>query len=305
MPHKIPESSSSTFLKAKTPRCLVCNSDVQKYLQKDGYTYYRCLRCRLISLSDALSTEQLAAFYGEQYFQAPRKMTGVYRCAYNDYAGTSDFKTPFYSFLLQQIRQLKASTVLDVGAAYGGFVEFLNRSGLVAEGIEISPFAAATARSLGNTVHTGSLESYAEKTGGKDRFDVVCLIDVFEHLHDYHKAMNGLQTLLKDGGALVIVTPSTKSISARILGKRWYHLLPPQHTHLFHDGNIAMFLAQHGFRVIHTEYVKKKFSIKYFLHIFSGWSGMRLPDFLQNRLGDFIFTFPLRDNMLVVAKKYE
>lgn len=305
MPNKMSGLLSFGLPKTETLCCAVCNSDAKKYLQKDGYTYYRCLRCKLIFLPHAPSAEQLVAFYGEQYFQAPRKMVGAYRCTYDDYAKTPVFKTPFYRFLLRQIRQLGANTVLDVGAAYGGFVEFLNHSGLVAEGIEISPFAAATARSLGNTVHTGSLEFHAEKMDWKNRFDAICLLDVFEHLHDYHKAMNGLQTLLKNDGALLIVTPSTKSISAKILGRKWYQLLPPQHTRLFHHENITVFLAQYGFQVIRIEYVKKNFSVKYFLHIFSGWSGIQLPNFLRRWFGNILFTFPLRDNMMIIAKKYE
>ena len=284
---------------------MICSCRGDEFLKKDGYVYYRCPRCRLFFLAETISAQKLSAFYNKDYFQPPKGKTGTYQCGYDDYAASSGFKTPFYRFLLGRIRQLEVRTVLDVGAAYGEFVRFLRQGGYDAVGIEISRFAVQKAIDLGNNVMESSLESFAENAAPVRSFDLVCLLDVFEHLYDYQSAMLALRQIVKDNGLLFIVTPNSRGLSARLLGKKWYHFLPPQHTCLFHDGNIAAFLKQHGFRVIRTEHIKKTFSVKYFLHILAGWLRMRFPTFVSERFGDVVFTFPLKDNMLIIAQKYE
>ncbi|MBF8281085.1 MAG: hypothetical protein HW383_858, partial [Candidatus Magasanikbacteria bacterium] len=90
---------------------------------------------------------------------------------------------------------------------------------------------------------------------------------------------------------------------ARLLWKHWYQLNPPQHTALFNHENLKKFLAKHGFQVILSENIKKQFSIKYFLHTLGQWLGIKLPSSLYNWGGAKIFSFPFKDNMLVLAKK--
>lgn len=283
--------------------CMICGSFAAPYLNKDGYRYMRCTICNLFFMDPLPTPDDLSLFYGKDYFEEPADNVRAYRCGYDSYDESTSFKKPFYGFLFSVINRCGARHILDVGAAYGGFVAFLNERGISASGIEISEFAAKRAQQNGINVGHASLESFADNTGFHGFFDMVCMLDVFEHFYDHAKALAGARALLGHGGMLLIVTPSSRSITARLLKKKWYHFLPPQHTYLFNENNIADLLARLGFRVTETSYVSKQFSLRYFLHIFEGWTHIKLPKYFARRFGNLIFTFPLRDNMMIIAQK--
>lgn len=283
--------------------CMICGHRAHKYVRKENFIYYQCSHCGLLFLAPLPSVHELARFYNRDYFEAPSKDHNAYKCGYDDYADSIRFKESFNFFLLKTIILRDAKTVLDVGAAYGSFVKFLNDHGLRAQGIEISSFAVAKAQNLGIDVVESSIEVFAHKNTEHNQFDMICLLDVFEHLYNYEHALNGMRLLLKDNGYLLIVTPSSRSMPARLLGKRWYHFLPPQHLHLFNEHNIKTLLQKYGYRVVQSEYIYKTFSVKYFLHIFSGWTHIPIPQFINAWFGNVTFKFPLRDNIMVIAQK--
>lgn len=271
-------------------------------MQKDGFQYYRCPKCRLLFLSPLPTSDDLKKFYSADYFEASGKQD-AYQSGYHDYLEYNKFKTSHYQFLFDELRNLGVRRVLDVGAAYGGFVDFLRKNNFDAMGIELSTFAAARAKELGNPVENIALELLGAQQEYQNKFDAATLLDVFEHLYDYPMALESLRAVIRPGGFILIVTPSSNSLSARILKKRWYHFLPPQHTHLFSDKNVGILLERYGFSVTRVEYIKKQFSLAYFLHILGGWVGLRIPRAIEDRLHGITFTFPLRDNMMIIAKK--
>lgn len=284
---------------------MICSYEAELYIEKDGFLYFQCSLCKLLFLDPIPTADVLSKFYSKDYFEMSANDPVAYHCGYDNYEEAGMFKESFYKLLLDRIKKYRVHKILDVGAAYGGFVTFLNRHGLDAMGIEISEFATAKAQQAGINVTHASLESLSQNNIYHNVFDMICLSDVFEHLYDYSLALEAINTLLVSDGYLLIVTPSSGGVPARLLGKRWYHFLPPQHIHLFNEKNIAMFLELHHFKIIETQYIAKQFSIKYFFHIFEGWLHVSLPTFLKHRFGNNVFTFPLKDNILVIAKKYE
>lgn len=49
----------------------------------------------------------------------------------------------------------------------------------------------------------------------QEAFDVVCLFDVLEHLHDDKKAMEGLKKMLKRGGRIILTVPAHQWLWSR------------------------------------------------------------------------------------------
>ncbi len=282
---------------------MICGSSTFPYLYKGGYKYLHCPKCSLFFMNPLPTSEELLLFYSKDYFEKPENDLYTYRCGYDNYEEFMSFKKTFYEFLLKEINHYMVRDILDVGAAYGGFVSFLNERGVQASGIEISEFATRRAQENGIDITCASLESFANGTNVVKSFDMLCMLDVFEHFYDYTKVFMGSRSLLKANGLLLIITPSSNSTAARILKKKWYHFLPPQHTHIFNEQNIIDLLSKYDFKVISSSYISKQFSLKYFLHIFEGWSHIKLPKYLVRRFGNFVFTFPMRDNMMIIARK--
>jgi 2-polyprenyl-3-methyl-5-hydroxy-6-metoxy-1,4-benzoquinol methylase len=135
--------------------------------------------------------------------------------------------------------------LLDVGAYCGIFVDVACEAGFRAEGLELSRWAAAQARSLGLVIHEQTL---ADRIGAGERYDVLTLWDVIEHLADPRRELEAAFALLREGGRIHVSTIDTSSFVARALGARWPWLM---HMHLcyFDRQNLSALLESVGFRV--------------------------------------------------------
>ncbi|HEY3188696.1 MAG TPA: class I SAM-dependent methyltransferase, partial [Solirubrobacteraceae bacterium] len=114
--------------------------------------------------------------------------------------------------------------LLDVGCGHGLLLAEARDRGYDVEGLELSADAARHARErLGLPVRELALED-AELDG--ERFDVVVLADVLEHLEDPVGALDRCAELLGPDGALLVVTPDPSSLTARLARDRWWGYLP-------------------------------------------------------------------------------
>ena len=79
-------------------------------------------------------------------------------------------------------------------------------------------------------------------------FDVITMFDVIEHVRDPLAWLVRARELLAPGGLLVIETGDVASAWARLLGRHWYFLDPPQHLWYFTGDGLEALLARAGFR---------------------------------------------------------
>lgn len=109
--------------------------------------------------------------------------------------------------------------VLDFGCGDAGYLSELHALGVNVSGVEIADHLVASARSRGLDVHkVNSLE----RVPFPDReFDIVYLIQVFEHLPDPEGTLVELARVLKPGGELYLAVPNAKSIWRSVFGKNW------------------------------------------------------------------------------------
>ena len=138
-----------------------------------------------------------------------------------------------------------ARRLLDVGAYCGYFVDVARQAGFRAEGAELSAWAVAQARDLGLTMHN---QTVAERAAAGDRYDVVTMWDVVEHLEDPRTELEAAFRLLEPGGQLHLATIDAGSGVARALGRRWPWLMD-MHLYYFDRPTITRLLEQAGFEV--------------------------------------------------------
>ena len=77
-------------------------------------------------------------------------------------------------------------------------------------------------------------------------FDAVVMWDVIEHLWDPMTAMRTVARLLRPGGRLCLSTPNAGSAMARLLGRRWAFMTPPEHLGFFNQQSMARLLDSAG-----------------------------------------------------------
>jgi SAM-dependent methyltransferase len=158
---------------------------------------------------------------------------------------------------------LRRGRLLDYGAWVGFLASEAASRGWEVTGVEPSRWAAERARGRGVEIVD------PERLNGC--FDAITLGDVIEHLPDLEAEVERLAALLAPGGVIWIATPDAGSRIARILGRRWWSVIPT-HVHLFTRASLRALLERHGFELLAVRTSPKTFSVAYYLDRASGYS---------------------------------
>ena len=134
--------------------------------------------------------------------------------------------------------------LLDVGCATGDLLVAARERDLDASGVELSAWSAAIARERGFAVHEQPLASLE----GDARFDVITMIGVIEHFTDPLAELRHVHRLLAPGGVFVGWTGDVASITARVLGRRWWYW-QGQHVQYFTRRSLIEALRRTSFDV--------------------------------------------------------
>lgn len=176
-----------------------------------------------------------------------------------DYISHSDSSNSLFDKIYQIVRnytlrkkiklvssfELSEKLILDIGAGTGDFLVQCKKSGWKVEGVEPSKNARDLAEhKLGIKLKTQISEL------GTEKYDVITMWHVLEHvpnLIDYVSQLNGL---LKPKGTLVVAVPNHKSFDAANYGKFWAAYDVPRHLWHFSQKAIQMLFARESMKVI-------------------------------------------------------
>ncbi len=183
----------------------------------------RCQRCGFFQVRSPPTSSEIAAIYSEKYFDH-QKYEGNW---------SSKRETNRRLALLSKAGVRDGSRVLDAGCATGDFI-LSATSKYEMWGLDVSPQAIAKARErlpdLAQRLIAAPLEQHGLL---EDHFDAIALWDVVEHLWDPVSTLSKLLPLLRPGGAIVLSTPNIGSLSAKLQGRRWAFMTPPEHLVFF------------------------------------------------------------------------
>lgn len=136
--------------------------------------------------------------------------------------------------------------LLDVGCGSGSYVAYMRTLRWEVEGVEVDPRAVEQARKLNLVIYQGNLE---ERGFENNRFDMITLSHVLEHVHKPLAVLKECCRILKPGAFLVVVTPNTESIGHAWFRESWHNLDPPRHIHLFTPAALKRLAVEAGFHV--------------------------------------------------------
>lgn len=266
--------------------CPICHSESQHAVHESltdlafesasgKWTMFACGQCRSGYLSPRPKAENIGRAYARYYTHTPDADQGrvsavildmrqrLKRERYSSLDETTTsverFSTMWrkwrhyatYRFVLgQEYRDLDGygggRTLLDVGCGNGDFLKRAHAAGWKCEGVD---FDAAAVAAAGNdiTVHLGGIERFRDDS---DRFDVITLSHVIEHVYDPSALIRDCHRLLKEGGYIWIETPNFLSQGHRLFGPHWRGLEPPRHISIFNHKSLKRMLRQAGFSAI-------------------------------------------------------
>ena len=187
-----------------------------------SHAIWRCPRCRFVQVGEEPSAATLREIYAGSYFETTK---------YDDDANQLRENRRRLS-MLSRLGIASGARVLDAGCATGDFLEAAGDYEMW--GVDISDEAVAIAQKnnprLAGRISAGGLEAAPFEPGF---FDAVVLWDVIEHLWDPRAICERLVELTKPGGHIIISTPDIGALTARLFGRRWVFMTPPEHLGFF------------------------------------------------------------------------
>lgn len=228
--------------------CPVCDHQISymSYVIR-GYAYNSCKSCGLLYIRDGeTDAKPHHELYDADYFKDTLKesLTG-----YMDYVKQSRPLRMNFKTMLSHIHPYLSHTpvsMLDVGCAYGFFLDEARKIGMSVHGLDLSESAVQwMEKHLGIKGTVGF--SYDAPPGP---YDLITAIEVIEHIQDLHSFLDDLYERLREGGILMIVTGANDTPAARLLGKRWWYLNPPDHCSIFSRFALKKLISDKGFNVL-------------------------------------------------------
>lgn len=289
---------------ADKPTCMLCGSgDTESCPPKYMHgSLWRCTDCGLRFVHPQPSTEALEAVYDSGYFSSSNSNEQ----GYTNYGAdrSNILRTSRHRLKsLQRLRPEKGK-ILDVGCAYGFFLEAADEAGWDAYGIDISRHAVERAEErLGDRVRVGA---FLEEELPAEHYDMITMWDYLEHTLDARVELAKARQLLVDGGILALACPDVGSLPARLFGHRWMGYKVDEHLVYFSRSTLRRLLEELGFRVISMKYEGKYISLSLFLDRLCLYAPFVTPVVkLLSRVWQpsvSFYTNP-RDIMLVLAQK--
>ncbi len=204
--------------------------------------------CPLLFVFPQPAAEALPVIYPKDYIPFRfNELNGVVRWA-------RDFIQRGKARALNRLAE-NTGKILDVGTGSGMLLRLLARVRGDRSNLWANDFSEGIIAPL---VQEGfpALVGPAESLETPERFRVICLNQVLEHLQNPVRVVERLATMLEDGGYLFIETPSTDGRDSRLFQRRYwggYHI--PRHFWLFNEESLRQLLAGTGLEVVEVRYL--------------------------------------------------
>ncbi len=132
--------------------------------------------------------------------------------------------------------------LLDIGAGTGDFLVEAKKAGWKVSGIEPDEGARKKAEEKGIKLYSNAENFKANK------YDVITLWHVLEHIHDLQTQIIEFEHLLKKNGLLVIAVPNFKSYDAQYYKQFWAAYDVPRHLWHFSQNSFKHIMAGTTFK---------------------------------------------------------
>jgi 2-polyprenyl-3-methyl-5-hydroxy-6-metoxy-1,4-benzoquinol methylase len=237
------------------PVCPLCGSGERRenVYVFPPYAVARCLRCGLWYLHPRLGEEGMRACYvDDAYFEGGE-------AGYSSYQAQEATLRPTFRAFLQELsrRGMTGGRLLEVGCAYGFFLDEARGFFDHRRGTDYSPAAFEKARGRADRVDLGGLEQIAPG----ELFDLIAVIHVIEHIYDPVAFLRECATHLAPGGSIVLATPDMGSFWRPLMRYRWPFFKIPEHVTFFDRHTLKRLLEASGLTDVQELPYRSAFSL--------------------------------------------
>lgn len=231
-------------------QCQICKSKkIEQYKIVEGVAIYQCLSCKLAFVDP----------------QTPRKKTShIY--SFSDYKKREDQFIKRYQKTVQLVKKYsKGKRILEVGAGFGLLSSMLSKERYLVDVLEpdVEPVYL---KGSPVRIYKEYLEKFSRTT--KNKYDVIILYDVLEHVDFPGMTVEIIKALLTSEGIVLIQTPNYQSLMAKIV-HRWSWWMVEDHRYFFSKKSLNLLFDKENWKNI-------------FYKTYEEW-----PDFKKNLDGNF------------------
>jgi len=204
----------------------------------------RCAACGLLHVNPRLPREHLDAYYDEGYYG------GTSDWHYADEREQQPQVRVRAAARLARLERMLAETgvstrrVVELGSAFGVFLDEARSRGWETRGCEISDASAEYAEStFGLEIHRCELAEAGLPDGSAD---LVTGSEVIEHVAEPMRTLRAAHDVLAPGGVVLFSTANESSVARLLRGGDWGYLMPG-HVVLWSATTLRTALARCGF----------------------------------------------------------
>ena len=267
----------------KNRPCPVCESNKKKDLfNKSGGIYVKCEECEMIYLDPVFKEKHLNDYYKNLDSGQGDKISKE----------SLFYKENYTNGLFDLEKYIDKGKILDMGCSIGIFLDIAKERGWETFGLELHIEDAKIAEKKGHTIFKETLE----KQQVTNKFDVISLWNVFEHLPDPHSYLNLLSTFLRKKGLIFLEIPNVSGLAPRIMQSKCNMFDGLAHCNLYSIDTLELVAKKNGFSLVDAKTIISEISVLnnylYYDDPYFGKSnyGLKLLDFIDEK--------KLHDNLL-------
>jgi 2-polyprenyl-3-methyl-5-hydroxy-6-metoxy-1,4-benzoquinol methylase len=241
-----------------TPRCPICGAhdnaphavayDIEYCTSEQPFEFRNCAHCDILFIAPMLS-DRLADIYPTNYYSFSGDGGGLVSRV-KEFLDRRLFRSVLYQLTNNNI------AALDVGGGTGWLLNQLKATDSRVQQtcvVDIDSNARAAAIAAGHSFFLGRIEEF----NTADRFDLILMLNIIEHVPDPSATLNHVRTLMSPSGRVIIKTPNFDALDARIFRHRsWAGYHTPRHFVLFKKDSILRLVNHCGFEVKSFSYTQ-------------------------------------------------
>jgi SAM-dependent methyltransferase len=240
------------------PECIICKShetnvwstakDYEYHSTENWYTYYACTTCQTIFI-DPVPLNELKLIYPDNYYSFVTGKKNIV-VSIKEWLDKRYFKS-----ILKKIRKQKIS-VLDVGGGTGwlsSLVRTADERICSTQIVDIDAGTKTLAEKNGHLYYQGTLEDFESDK----RFDLILMLNLIEHVQNPYDIIQKAARLLSKEGIILIKTPNTQSLDARVFkNSYWGGLHCPRHWVIFSEISFRLMIKQTSLKIESLQYTQ-------------------------------------------------
>ena len=214
------------------------------------HTFRRCKTCSMLYMSWTSASDK--NYDSSYFFEDYKKQYGkTYIDDFKNIKKQCVRRTSIIDMLYRGKYKAVTPSVLDIGCAFGPYLDAANDAGWQVFGTDISKEAVEFVQ---NSLHYPATVAQFPNFDpvsefGVKNFDAVTMWFVIEHFQDLDSVLLGVSKILKKGGVFAFSTPSASGVSGRFNTQSFFQNSPTDHFTLWEPGRAAAILKKYGFKV--------------------------------------------------------